>query len=104
MAHYAFLNADNIVTEVIVGRDEDDNAGGVTDWEAWYGEFRGQICKRTSYNTYRYVEIDADGNVTFTESRHRSGGIPFRGQYAGIGDRYDADLDEFVTPTSGDAQ
>jgi len=103
MAHYAFLDANNIVTEVIVGRDEDDTTGGVTDWEAWYGNFRGQPCKRTSYGTY--FDLD-DG-----KAKHRSGGIPFRGKYACIGDRYDelgdvfipfgwsydADLDEFVT-------
>ena len=39
MAHYAFLNDNNIVTEVIVGKDEDDNADlpeGFDSWEAWY--------------------------------------------------------------------
>ena len=42
MAHYAFLNDNNIVTEVIVGKDEDDNADlpeGFDSWEAWYGGF-----------------------------------------------------------------
>ena len=51
MAHYAFLNDNNIVTEVIVGKDEDDNADlpeGFDSWEAWYADFRGQTCKRTS--------------------------------------------------------
>ena len=51
MAHYAFLDENNIVTEVIVGRDEDEVVDGISDWEAYYGEFRGQTCKRTSYNT-----------------------------------------------------
>jgi hypothetical protein len=100
MAHYAFLNADNIVTEVIVGRDENDLPEGVVSWEAWYGEFRGQTCKRTSYNTYRHYELDENGEVVSVESRHANGGTPFRGQYAGIGDRYDAELDEFITPES----
>jgi hypothetical protein len=89
MAHYAFLNADNIVTEVIVGRNEDEVVAGVSDWEAYYGNFRGQVCKRTSYNTYR----DEEG-----VPQHANDGTPFRGKYAGIGDFYDADLDEFVTP------
>jgi hypothetical protein len=44
MAHYAFLNENNIVTEVIVGKDEGENN---IDWEQHYGEVRGQICKRT---------------------------------------------------------
>ena len=52
MAHYAFLDSNNIVTEVIVGKDEGE--GGI-DWEQHYGDFRGQACKRTSYNTYAGV-------------------------------------------------
>ena len=45
MAHYAFLDANNIVTEVIVGKNEGEDG---VDWEQWYGEFRSQVCKRTS--------------------------------------------------------
>ena len=71
MAHYAFFNENNIVTEVIVGKDEGEDG---IDWEQWYGDFRGQVCKRTSYN----------GNI--------------RGRYAGIGYTYDAELDEFISP------
>jgi len=81
MAHYAFLDENNTVTEVIVGKDE--GADGI-DWEVWYGEFRGQVCKRTSFNTL--------GNV------HTSGGIPYRGNYAGIGYTYRSDIDAFVAP------
>lgn len=79
MAHYAFLDSNNIVTEVITGKDE----GGI-DWEQHYGEFRGQPCKRTSYNTY--------GNV------HQNGGTPFRKNYAGIGYAYDSTRDAFIAP------
>jgi len=78
MAHYAFLNSNNIVTEVIVGKDE----GGDTDWEVYYGNIRGQTCKRTSYNTV--------GN------EHTDGGTPFRGNYAGIGYTYDETNDVFI--------
>jgi hypothetical protein len=81
MAHYAFLDENNIVTEVIVGKNEGEDG---VDWEVWYGEFRGQVCKRTSYNTL--------GNV------HINGGIPYRGNYAGIGYTYQADIDAFVPP------
>ena len=84
MAHYAFIDDNNIVTEVIVGRDEDEVVDGVTDWEAYYGEFRGQTCLRTSYNT--------QGN------QHTRDGTPFRGNYAGIGYTYDADRDAFIPP------
>ena len=81
MAHYAFLDENNIVTEVIVGKNEgEDNI----DWEQWYGEFRGQPCKRTSYNTWR--------------GEHKFGGTPFRKNYAGIGWTYNADIDGFVPP------
>jgi hypothetical protein len=79
MAHYAFLDTNNIVTEVIVGNDE----GGI-DWEQHYGEFRGQTCKRTSYNT--------SGGV------HTSGGTPYRKNYAGIGYSYDSTRDAFIPP------
>ena len=81
MAHYAFLNADNIVVQVIVGKDE--NEDGV-DWEQHYGNFRGLTCKRTSYNTF--------GGV------HSSDGTPFRKNYAGIGYSFDVDRDAFIPP------
>jgi hypothetical protein len=74
MAHYAFLDENNTVTEVIVGRDEDEVVDGISDWEAHYGEFRGQVCKRTSYNN----------NI--------------RGVYAGIGYTYNTEEDIFITP------
>jgi len=81
MAHYAFLNTNNIVTEVIVGKDEGEDG---IDWEQHYGEFRGQTCKRTSYNT--------SGGV------HTSGGTPYRKNYAGIGYSYDSIRDAFIPP------
>ena len=88
MAHYAFLDAINVVTEVITGIDETELIEGL-DPETWYGYFRNQVCKRTSYNTY----IDIDG-----VSKHRLGGVVYRKQYAGIGYIYDAELDEFIAP------
>ena len=85
MAHYAFLDDNNIVTEVIVGRDESDG----TDYEVVYGNFRGQTCKRTSYNT--------SGNA------HSDSGTPFRGNYAGIGYTYDETNDVFYAPKPYDS-
>ena len=79
MAHYAFLDEHYVVTEVIVGKDESNY-----DWEAHYGQFRGQLCKRTSYNTR--------GGV------HSEGGTPFRKNYAGIGYTYDPQRDAFIPP------
>ena len=81
MAHYAFLNMQNIVTEVIVGKDETD---GNTNWEIHYGNIREQVCKRTSYNTR--------GGV------HVNDGTPFRKNYAGIGYTYDETRDAFIPP------
>lgn len=49
MAHYAFLNENNVVVEVIVGKEETELLDGLEP-EAWYGNFRGLTCKRTSYN------------------------------------------------------
>jgi hypothetical protein len=83
MAHYAELDYNNMVTQVFVGRDEDDLAEGVTDWELYYAR-PGFTVKRTSYNT--------NGGV------HSSGGTPFRGNYAGIGFTYDENLDAFIPP------
>lgn len=72
MAHYAFIT-NGIVTEVIVGIDETERIEGL-DTEIWYGNFRGQVCKRTSYN----------GNI--------------RKNYAGIGYSYDETRDAFIAP------
>ena len=84
MAHYAFINSQNTVTQVIVGRDEDDLAEGVTSWEDYYGERMGERCLRTSYNT--------------VAGQHTAGGTPFRGNYAGINYKYDEALDAFLPP------
>ena len=81
MAHYAFLDSNNIVIEVIVGKNEGEDG---IDWEQHYGEFRGQTCKRTSYNTYGGVHIN--------------GGTPLRKNYAGIGFTYDPTRDAFIPP------
>jgi hypothetical protein len=75
VAHYAFLDENNIVVEVITGRNEDEVVDGISDWEAYYGEFRGKRCLRTSYN----------GNI--------------RKNFAGIGFKYYEELDAFVQPS-----
>jgi hypothetical protein len=73
MAHYAFLDENNIVTEVITGIDETELIEGL-DTETWYGNFRGQVCKRTSYNNN------------------------YRKNYAGIGYYFDEARDAFIAP------
>lgn len=80
MAHYAFLDENNIVTEVITGVDETELIEGL-DPETWYGNLRNQVCKRASYNTY--------------EGKHTLGGTPFRKNFASIGYYYDKEWDAF---------
>jgi hypothetical protein len=65
MAHYAFLDNNNIVTEVIVGIDETELIEGLQP-EVWYGNFRGQTCKRTSYN-HNIRGIFASVGFTYNE-------------------------------------
>jgi hypothetical protein len=73
MAHYAFLDDSNIVTEVIVGKDETETIEGLLP-EDWYAEFRGQRCLRTSYN----------GKIRYN--------------FASIGFTYDSIDDAFIPP------
>jgi hypothetical protein len=73
MAHYAFLDDNNIVTEVITGKDETELIEGL-DTETWYGNYRGQKCVRTSYSS------------------------SIRFNYAGIGYNYDREADAFIAP------
>jgi hypothetical protein len=73
MAHYAFIDENNLVTEVIVGIDETEKIEGL-DPQTWYENFKNQKCLRTSYN----------GKI--------------RGVFAGIGFSYNEQEDIFVTP------
>jgi hypothetical protein len=79
MAHYAIMDNDNKVTQVIVGKDENETLPeGYTSWEQYYGGLR------TSYNTFAGV--------------HQLGGTPYRKNMAAIGYTYDANIDAFVPP------
>ena len=83
MAHYAFLDENDKVVNVIAGVNEDELIEGMVP-EAWYTQFTGQKCLRTSYNTY--------GN------QHKDGGAPFRKNYAAKGFTYDETWDAFIPP------
>lgn len=82
MAHYAYLDENNVVTDVITGRDENDLVDGISSWEEYYGAFRNQKCLRTSYNALN------NG---------------FRKNYAGIGYTYDESRDAFIPPKPFDS-
>ena len=100
MAHYAFLDENNIVTEVIVGVDENltqidtdgSEVGGSTEaWETFYGNLRGQVCKRTSYTAWYGKKRNMETYELTEESA-------FRKNYAIVGGTYDAERDAFISP------
>ena len=78
MTHYAFLDDNNNVTEIIVGIDETELIEGL-DPETWYGNFRGKVCKITTY----------EGD--------------YRKNPAGIGFTYDFERDAFIAPKPFDS-
>jgi hypothetical protein len=85
MAHYAVLDDNNMVTDVITGRDEDDLDAlpdGFASWEEYYSNVLGARCLRTSYNTQM--------------GQHLEGKEPFRLNYSSIGGYYDEELDGFI--------
>lgn len=82
MAHYAQLDNNNIVINVISGQDEFSDPN--TNWEEYYTRETGIVHKRTSYNTLA--------------GKHKLGGEPFRKNFAGIGFTYDEVRDAFIPP------
>ena len=79
MAHYAYLDENNVVINVIVGRDEDDLVEGVTDWEEYYG------AKRCSYNTSAGEHPEGSNKA-------------FRKNFPSVGYTYDVEKDAFIPP------
>jgi hypothetical protein len=88
MAHYTFLDDNYIVTEVIVGKDETN-----FDWEQYYSIKRGQLCKRTSYNTKGGIYYNPITNLPDDDQSKA-----FRKNYAGLGFTYDPIRDAFISP------
>ena len=82
MAHYAYVDENNVVTSIIVGPDQGTEPEGISSWEDYFTAKGKGVCLRTSYNTY--------GN------QNTEGGIPFRGNYAQLGGTYDAQRDVFI--------
>ena len=80
MAHFAKLNSDNLVEQVIVVNNDvlnnaeglDGEGLGIAFCQSLFGE--GTVWKQTSYNAN------------------------FRGRYAGAGMTYDPVKDEFIAP------
>ena len=92
MAHYAELDKTLTVTQVFVGRHEDDLIDGVNNWEEYYAR-PGFTVKRTSYNTRGGIHYDpATGEPSADQSK------AFRANYAGIGFTYNEELDAFIPP------
>ena len=86
MAHYALLDENNVVVNVIVGEEEGHQN---KNWEKIYSGMFGLRCLRTSYNTF--------------QGKHTRGGFPFRGNYAGVGYLYYKSIDAFVPPKPYDS-
>jgi hypothetical protein len=89
MAHYTFLDNNNNVIEIIVGKEEFEDG---VNWELHYGNFRNQVCKRTSYNTIGGVHYKFDNTPSEDQTK------AFRKNYAGIGYTYDEQRDAFIPP------
>ena len=81
MAHFAQIDENNIVTQVLVVGNDQEHRG--QDFLANDLGLGGTWIK-TSYNTH--------GGV------HSNGGTPLRKNYAGIGYTYDAGRDAFIPP------
>ena len=101
MAHYAFLDENNIVTEVITGVNENitqidtdgtEIGGSGEAWESFYGNFRNQVCKRTSYNSFAGKKRNPETNELTEETG-------FRKNFAQIGYTYNLELDAFISPS-----
>lgn len=86
MGNYALINEDNIIVDVITGKDETDTTH---NWEEFYSKETGYLVKRTSYNTVGGVNL--------------RGGTPLRKNYAVIGGHYDPISDAFYAPQPFDS-
>jgi hypothetical protein len=73
MAHYAYIDENNLVVAVTVGKDETELIDGL-DTEIYYAQGTPYTVKRTSYN----------GKIRYN--------------FASVGFTYDADVDAFIAP------
>ena len=90
MAHFAKISEENEVLSVLVVDDRELLDGGVETESVGQGylekhnNWPAHLWIQTSYNTY--------------ENIHKLGGIPFRGNYAGIGYTWDSENQIFWRP------
>jgi hypothetical protein len=84
MSHFAQIDENGIVLQVLVGNDSFPNEG-----HDWFVENLGGTWVKTSYNTRGNVHYGSDGEP--------DGGIPFRKNYAGKGSTYNETLDAFIS-------
>lgn len=81
MGHFAKIDENNIVTEVIVAEQSDIDSGRHGDPTMWI---------QTSYNTRGGVHYGPDGLP--------DGGVALRYNYAYLGGNYDSTADAFYAP------
>jgi len=88
MAHFAQIDSNNIVTQVIVVADAD-----TADAQGNHLESIGiAFCQRLIGGNWKQTSYNTQGGV------HTNGGTPFRKNYAGLGYTYDAGKDAFIPP------
>ena len=91
MAHFAQLDENNVVLQVIVVSNEDAGPSPGVQGEAFCTDLLGGRWKQTSYNTRGGVHYNPATNEP-------DGGTPFRKNYAGIGYTFDEARDAFIPP------
>lgn len=102
MAHYAFLNSDNVVVQVIKGKDENESPpDGFNSWEEYYGDLHGKKCLRTSYNTMHGKHYAEDGEGLYRPSNTQEKALRYN--FASVGSTYDALRDGFFRPKPFDS-
>ena len=90
MAHFAHINSENIVDNVIVAEQDFIDSGAVGDPDEWV---------QTSYNTHGGVHYQPDSRVPSDDQTKA-----LRKNYAGIGDTYDPIRDAFIPPKPSEGE
>jgi hypothetical protein len=96
MAHYAYIDENNIVIDVIVGPDEGTEPDGITSWEEYFSSKGKGLAIKTSYNTHAGVHYTTNDDGVRVPSDDQSKAL--RKNYAGIGFTYDEERDAFIPP------
>lgn len=108
MAHFALITLENIVADVIVGKDETELPDGLSSWETHYSTFNPELrAIQTSYNTFGGIhytqDYDENGNPVGERYPSADQSKALRKNYAGIGYTYNEERDAFIPPKPFDS-